>query len=199
MEPNDVDLRARLLLAIDEIVRERGIAFVSLREVARRAGVSHAAPAHHFRNKSGLLTAYAAEGFLALSRKFIDEMGRSTPRDGRGRVEALGRAYVQFAVANKEQFLLMYRTDQLEIDDPAFVAASETAFSMLGGAIMRCVADGQLAAEDAEGAVLAAWSVSHGLATLWLSGRMQGRVRNHDPEVLAAEVTRVFVRGVFRT
>src|SRR5690242_14296324 len=107
------DLRRALLDAALAQVAEHGPAALSLREVARRAGVSHAAPAHHFGNKAGLLTAIAAEGYhllaaaLAAAREFQEQ----------------GVAYVLFAVDHPAHFAVMRAPDLLNVADPDLVAA----------------------------------------------------------------------------
>src|SRR5215217_2074126 len=100
------DLRRAILDAAVESISANGSAALSLRELSRRAGVSHAAPIHHFGDKAGVLTALAAEG---------DDF-----------VEA-GVAYVRFAVLHKAHFEVMFRPDTYRADDPAVVAARERA------------------------------------------------------------------------
>src|SRR5580658_1703509 len=88
-----------LLRAIGEAVRADGASALSQRDVARRAGVSHAAPAHFFKNKAGMLSAFAAQGFQRLAEAVVGELDRSMPADGAQALAAVGRAYVRFAVS----------------------------------------------------------------------------------------------------
>ena len=112
------DLRRALLAAAVEAIDEVGPTAMSLRDVARRAGVSHAAPAHHFGDKAGLLTALAAEGF----RRLADELDR-TARETGSFLE-VGVAYVRFAVTHPAHFAVMFRPDLHDTDDPELVEAA---------------------------------------------------------------------------
>lgn len=190
------DLPPALLDGVAAILRERGLRFVSLREVARRARVSHSAPAHHFRNKSGLLTAFAAQGFQRLAETVAAVVAERRPDNPRDRLAALGCAYVRFALANREQFGIMFRPELLDRTDRSFAQAADGAFGLLARTIADCVAAGYLRREDAHTAGIAAWSLVHGLAALWLGGRLQERVGDVDPNDVAAAVTKLFVGAV---
>src|SRR5918999_1058869 len=119
------DLRRALLDTALEAVGELGPATLSLRDVARRAGVSHAAPTHHFRDKTALLTALAAEGWSLLA----DALGEATA-DGRDFAE-LGVAYVVFATSHPAHFAVMRAPGLARGDDPDLVAAMERARAQL--------------------------------------------------------------------
>jgi AcrR family transcriptional regulator len=189
------DLRSALLDSVGLIVRENGPAFVSIREVARRARVSHAAPSHHFRNKSGLLTAFAAQGFDRLADTIgatIAASGASTPP---AVLAAMGRGYVRFAVENPEHFAIMFRMELLDEQDAELVRASDRAYDALMATTRAAAARGVLDA-DPTVAAAAAWSLVHGLSTLWLSGRLQLRTGAADPHQLADAVTQLFVTGL---
>jgi len=146
------DLRTALLQAAGEILEEQGLAALSLREAARRAGVSHNAPYRHFPDRDSLLAALAAQGF-----DFLDEALRKRPEGDRG----LG--YVEFALAHPQRFRLMCG-GQLRFDDHQQLRAqAEGSYANL----QRSFAD---LAEDAPLAAAAAWSLVHGLANLMLDG-----------------------------
>ena len=191
------DLRGALLAALAELLRQRGVAHVSLRDVARRAKVSHAAPAHHFGGKSGLLTAFAAEGYERLAGSALAEAVRGV-RDGADRLEAVGRGYLRFAVENREQFDLMFRVDQLDEDEPRFLQARAAAFGVLADTIAQCARDGYLRGQDPQLVAIAAWALVHGAAALFLSGRLTERIGIDDPERLASDLCRLFVDAVLR-
>ena len=155
------DLPAAALAEVDRIVREQGVAAVSLREVARRVGVSNAAPSHHFGDKAGLLTAYATQGFELLAT----HLGEAAD----GELLALGEAYVAFAIAHPGHFAVMFRPELLHREDPDLLAAGAAAF----GALATAIAQVRGAAHDDESvqfAAAGAWSLVHGFATLWLNG-----------------------------
>jgi len=189
------DLRAALLDAVAEIVREKGPAGVSLREAARRAHVSHSAPAHHFGNKAGLLTAFATQGYQRLAEFVFAAITELAPADGPATLAAVGRGYVRFAVANPDQFGVMFRLELLDADDADFLTASDAAYTLLTATIARCVVERRLDA-DPEAMAVAAWSLVHGLAALWISGRLAGRIAERDPNRLAEAVTALFVERI---
>ncbi len=154
------DLPAAVLAEVDRIVREQGVAAVSLREVARRVGVSNAAPSHHFGDKAGLLTAYATQGFELLATH-LDEAAD-------GELLALAEAYVAFAIAHPGHFAVMFRPELLREDDPDLLAAGAAAFGALVGAFAR-VRGVEQDDETVHFAAAGAWSLVHGFATLWLN------------------------------
>ncbi len=158
------DLRRALLDAAASAIEESGVTALSLRDLARRAGVSHAAPAHHFGDKRGLLTALAAEGFDRLSAAL-----RET-RAATGSFLELGVTYVRFATTHRAHFEVMWRPDLYHADDPDLVAARSRSSDALYSAVTD-LSDGPGAA-DTRQAGLAAWSLAHGYATLWLSGSL---------------------------
>src|SRR5262249_49774966 len=106
------DLRPALLRAAVETIGQTGPAAMSLREVARRAGVSHAAAPYHFGDKAGLLTAVAAQGYRMLTEEL-----RGARDSGRGFLE-VGVAYVRFAVSHRAHFEVMYWPELYRPDDP---------------------------------------------------------------------------------
>ncbi len=191
------DLRSTLLEQVRHIVREQGIGFVSIREVARRADVSHAAPAHHFGSKSGLLTAFAVQGYEQLAvqvRERITDAGAVTPPDV---LAVMGQAYVRFAIGHPEHFGIMYPGDGLQHRDADYRRATDGCYGPLMDVIRRAAAEGYLV-DDPVVVAAAAWSLVHGLASLWLSGRIQERTGASDPTRMTDGVTRLFVDSVLR-
>jgi AcrR family transcriptional regulator len=179
------DLRKTVLDAAVELVTESGPAAVSLRDLARRAGVSHAAPAHHFGDKAGLLTALAAEGHELLA----DALHEARRRSGGDFLE-VGVAYVLFAVEHRAHFEIMYRPELHHPDDPAVRAGRARASEALYGGIADRTPGP--AAEDVHTAGLAAWSLVHGFATLWIQGALP-----HDLGTDPAEAARAVARHLF--
>ena len=157
-------LRRTLLDAAAEEILAVGAARLSLRELARRAGVSHAAPAHHFTDKTGLFTALAAEGFRLLHERTTRQLDRPDA------LVALGQEYVQFAIEYSAHFAVMFDVSLLDMSDEELARERTVAFD----ALFRAVAAGTGVTDD--GALmeqaLAAWVIVHGAATLWLSGNM---------------------------
>lgn len=149
------DLRTALIQAAEEILEEQGVAALSIREAARRAGVSHNAPYRHFPDRDSLLAELAAEGFRRLGAELAAHSGRQ-----------MGEAYVRFALAQPARFRLMFGARRK--------AAQET-YATLVAAFRK---DGAIA--DAEKAAAAAWSLVHGLAQLILDGQFSS-----DPRFIA--------------
>ena len=158
-------LRPALLAAAESVIAERGVDGFSLRETARRAGVSPAAPAHHFGDARGLLTALAAEAF----RQFGDALEAADRAGTRiERLRAQGLAYVRFALEQRARFDLMWRYHLLDRDDPDYRAASSRAYTILDSAARGRPAEPGETAEIP--AAIAAWSMVHGFARLALDG-----------------------------
>lgn len=190
------DLPAALLGAVESAVDEVGVSGVSLRDVARRAGVSHSAPAHHFASKAGLLTAFATAGYRLLAESVIEDVVASDPQDSAAELAAIGRGYIRFALARPAHFEVMFRLDALVPDNAEFTAASEAAYGLLVATIERCRAAGRLHGRSPELVAVSAWSLVHGLSALWISGRLSERITEQDPERLAAAVSGLFVEAV---
>jgi len=157
------DLRAALIDAGEGLLGDRGVDGFSLREAARRAGVTPAAPAHHFGDVRGLLTAIATRGFVRLGEA-LGEADRRAGPDRKARLHAQGRAYVEFALTHPASFELMWRKAVLDPDDPAYAEAGAAAFHIL----RRAVEGPEPPPEDASPAVIACWAVVHGYARLAL-------------------------------
>lgn len=175
-------LRQVLVDAADELLREQGIEGFSLREVARRVGVSPAAPAHHFKDAAGLLTEVAILGFNELSR-YLDEWSAKSGSDTRACLQYLGQGYIRFALAYPARFHLMFMKEKLRESDELRIA-SEGAFSRLKRAIC---AELQIQEDQIDHKVMAtvllAWSTVHGFAHLALDGQFDRLV---DPDGLEA-------------
>lgn len=184
------NLREALLDAVGEIIAEKGTSGVSLREAARRAGVSHGAPAHHFGDKLGLLTAYSTRGFEQFGERMREAAGAAeTPTD---KIVAVGFEYLRFATEERAYFEVMFRSDMHNSDDTDLIDCSVGAFSVLTS-----IAE-DLAAEwsqdevttdvDPELVALRSWSMVHGLATLWIDGAMTRFWDGNDIFELALKV-----------
>ena len=162
-----------------QTIEEVGPAAMSVREVARRAGVTHAAATYHFGDKAGLLTEVARQGYRLLAV----ELERA--RRERRRFLELGVAYVAFAVRNRSYFEVMYRPELYNAADAGLLEARMATAVLLYGS-----AD---ATDDQIATGVAAWSLVHGLATLWLNGNLPARLGD-DPEAITRRVAR-FLRA----
>jgi AcrR family transcriptional regulator len=167
------NLKKQLVAAAEQILSEKGVEGFTLREAARRAGVSPAAPAHHFKDATGLLTEVATLGFAELAHMLGDADGKAAP-DPRARLAAQGRAYVAFALKYPARFQLMFRSARLNPARGNFAVVADRAFMLLADAVrdLTQIPRGAELTPDAHGKVLALWSVVHGFAHLVLGGQM---------------------------
>ncbi|MDN3239046.1 TetR/AcrR family transcriptional regulator [Glycomyces tritici] len=177
------DLRRALIDAAVASIAETGPSALSLRAVAKLAGVSHAAPAHHFGDKAGLLTAVAAEGY----DRFADAL--DTAWAATGDFVEVGIAYVRFAIDNKAYFETMFRPELLHEDDPDLARAEARSRAALvrGAGDAKPGPDG--APPDFNASALGAWSLVHGFAGLLMTGNFPPAVVA-DPEGALREIGR---------
>ena len=161
------DLPAALLAAAAALIEERGVDAFSLREVARRAEVSPAAPAHHFRDSRGLLTVLAARAFADLAGALEAD---AITGDREARILGQGIAYVRFAIARPGRFGLMWRGALLDDMDPALDQARHRAFRTLDRLVRGEAAAPAPPGDPACAPSIACWSIVHGFATLALDG-----------------------------
>lgn len=166
------DLRAALLKAGEAELSERGIEAFSLRGVAKRAGVSHAAPAHHFGDVNGLLSDLAAVGhrrFVAVQEKRQKRAGD----DPAARLVAAGLGYIDFAMANPALFDLMFSSKRPDFCRGELAEAATIAFEKLLDDVGRYRKADPRADEAAMADAMATWAMVHGLADLLNNGRMK--------------------------
>lgn len=170
-------LRRRLVDVTLALVDREGIESLTLRRIARRAGVSHGAPLRHFDSLADLLAEVAAHGFRLLSTR-IDEASGALPPDATAaaRLAAAGRAYVLVAVDNPGLFALMFRPDRLDGANRRFREDSSAAFERLVDHVRAAQRDGWRTDRDTRLLSGIVWSSVHGLATLWSQGAIQGPV-----------------------
>ena len=190
------NLRETLLDAAAALIAKKGPQGFSLREVARRARVSEAAPYWHFTDREALLAAVAERGFAEMAEGMM-AIWSAIP-DPRARLHALGIGYVQFALAHPSYLRVMFGS---EVPDkaahPGLKEAGARTFDLLVQAIADCQAAGQVRSGDPVELAVAAWSTVHGLAALLVDGRLKERVRSTvEAERLAERVTEVLRTGL---
>jgi AcrR family transcriptional regulator len=175
------DLHVALLAAAERVLERDGLSGLTLRAVAREAGVSHAAPTHHFGDLSGLLSELAAIGF----RRFNEAMIAAGESETMPLMKALARAkaYVAYAQAQPGMYGLMFRTERLDMARPSLHAAATASFQGLATAVSLSrneTRSGEpletLSLEHAA-AIARAWSLVHGFTMLLLDGRLQDILR----------------------
>ena len=191
------DLRQALLDATVALVEREGRQALTLRGVARLLGVSQAAPYRHFPDKEALLAAVAEEGLKVLAAR-MREAAALQGEDLPARLQALGVAYVEFAVAHTARFRVMFMALAAEVDAyPSLSEAYGQVFGLLLEAITACQARGLVRAGDPRRLALSAWSIVHGLAELETNGQLPrlglDASATHD---LAESVTRALFIGL---
>jgi AcrR family transcriptional regulator len=188
-------LREALLKAAERLLDRHGIEGLTLRAASREAGVSHAAPKHHFGDISGLLTELAIVGFERF-RDFLvsglaDDM---TPRE---RLDAIGRGYVAFARSHSGLFLLMFRSERLDMARPALRAAARAGLEVLANAF----GPGEVASDGDEltlaqaGRLALAWSLVHGFSMLLIDGRWKPLIGRLPAGLGAEDLFEAMIEG----
>jgi AcrR family transcriptional regulator len=166
------DGRTSLMAAAWQELAEHGPAGLSLRAVARRAGVSHAAPKHHFQDRTGLLTALAVVGYQHLWER-LEAAAATRPPRPIDRVAALGRAYLDFSLAEPVMFDVMFGTEPLHEDDPELAEQRKSAFGILNYLVSGTNPEQSSEQRPVPLESLMAWSMIHGLVVLTRDGSLQ--------------------------
>lgn len=160
------DLPSALLRAVGELIEEGGVAAVSVRAVARRAGVSHAAPAHHFGDRGGLLAAYAAQGFDAFHERFGAALAELPPdATVADAARAMGETYIRFGVEERGWYQVMFRPEMVDCEADVLVASGGRAFGALIALHRACLAP-EATDEDVLTLSVGAWAIVHGFVSL---------------------------------
>jgi AcrR family transcriptional regulator len=171
-------LHEALLKAAETVLERDGLQGLTLRAVAREAGVSHAAPTHHFGDLTGLVSELAAIGFRQFNVAMADA-GASGPSP-LDKAMAKAKAYVAYARAHPGMYGLMFRTERLDMTRPSLHEAAHASFAGLAGSIGASRHE-QISAEslslDQAAAIARAWSLVHGFTMLLLDGRLTDILR----------------------
>jgi len=192
------DLRNALLEAGLEILDREGIGAVTLRAIAARAGVSHAAPAHHFGNAKGLMTALATIAFERLYNSIAAAVA-AAPKGIAEQVRAAGRGYVGFATDNPGLFRLMFTASLLDHTDPDLRRAGDRAYQQLLSIAAAAAAQrGQQSAGAVNRVALQMWCTVHGFAHLLLEGQIAAPPGGGSPASQLPDVAELLLGGVRR-
>ncbi len=186
--------RERIVQASTELIREQGLSALSMREVARRAGVSHQAPYYYFADREAIIGAIAEQGFRIM-RDYVERSARAAGATPLGAIIASGRAYLEFALENPEHFRVMFRRE---------LVAPERHPNVVGEGMHACetfyrIVDSAVAADlpaepNVDSFFLLCWSVVHGLACLTLDGPLDIVMPDVDRKAQLAEALRAFER-----
>ncbi|MEQ1607358.1 MAG: TetR/AcrR family transcriptional regulator [Hyphomonadaceae bacterium] len=191
------DVRAGILRASLELMNEGGLGSLSMREVARRAGVSHQAPYHYFQDREAILAELAGEGFEQLYDYMVSAIGLARDRASKNR--AMGEAYVRFALNNPEVFRLMFRCEMVDLSRyPDAKAKADRCFNVPVEVLGASGTSADKSNPDLT-PVIATWSLAHGLATLLLEGKLgQSLGETNDQREIAANRVIAFFSERFK-
>ncbi len=173
----ELPLDSRLVQVALEVIQTDGLEGLSLRRIARQAGVSHGAPLRHYRSLADLLSEVASHGFRLLSET-MDKSGAQLPADATplDRIAAAGRAYAQVATEHAGLFALMFRPEDLDVENASFVRDSADAFEKFTELIRLAQDWGWNIERDPRLLAAPSWSALHGLAMPWSQGAISGVV-----------------------
>jgi len=183
--------RERLIQAARAELVERGLAGVSLRGIARRAEVSHAAPKYFFGDRAALLTAVATQGFAELTERL-----RRATASGEPNLSDLGGTYVHFGLEHPALFALMFRPEELHPDDPELRRAQAESIGVLASATATIDVDAQAPDGAPPAMALISWAFAHGLVALVRDGALGNVSGGEDAATLADDLIGVFDRTV---
>ena len=189
-------LREKVIKAAVKYVADNGPDGLSFRQIAADAGVSHQAPYHHFGDRSAIFGEIALEGF----RKFAVEMGAPARADeDTENCVRLCERYVDFAIANKGHFRVMFRADLCQMhESPETQKAADDAFATLLAAVSEMVGD-SASIDEIRVQATAMWSLAHGLATLIIDGPLENKIgKVSDRRALVRSVAQRAAEGLRR-
>lgn len=190
------ELREALVAAGRKLLEEKGLRGFTLRECARRASVSHAAPAHHFASIDDLLGEIATRGYHELAAVMTAEGGRSGSDDATARLVGLGVGYMAFAAANPMLFQLMFSREGNRFETPALAEASRSAYHLLREAVEAAIP--QASDEVKERMADFAWASVHGFITLVLEGQLGEKDSSRALKARGLAVLSAMVEAVLR-
>jgi len=176
------DLRQAMIDAAAAALAEVGAEHLSLRDVARRVGVSHAAPAHHFGDKTGMLTAVAVQGFRLFAGYLTAAVGGiDSPRTA---LPAIGRVYLEFSDLHPGHFEIMFHPALINTDDPGYKDASGQALQLISDLVAACQRQGWRPDADTTALIVSTWALFHGLALLRRQGSLASQLPDTSPDAV---------------
>jgi AcrR family transcriptional regulator len=192
------DVRAGILQASIALMNEGGLGALSMREVARRAGVSHQAPYHYFADRETILAELAGDGFDKLYDYMVSAIGLAKDKAGKNR--AMGEAYIRFALNHPEVFKLMFRCEMCDLSRyPDAKVKADRCFNVV---VQTLGASGNSSDKTNPdlAPVIASWSMAHGLATLMLEGKLAQNFgeTTDQREAAAGRIIALFSERFFR-
>jgi AcrR family transcriptional regulator len=184
--------RERIVQASTELIQEQGLSALSMREVARRAGVSHQAPYYYFADREAIIGAIAEQGFRMMS-EFVQRSMLERPDAPHESILAAGRAYLEFAFAHPAHFRVMFRPELVSPErHPNVQGEGLRACDTFLGIVQRAVDNGLPGVPNVDALFLACWSFAHGLACLVLDGPLAVVAPDKDPKAQIRDALTAF-------
>jgi AcrR family transcriptional regulator len=188
-----IEAKKRLLLESVRLIEEQGLGGLSFREMARRAGVSHQLPYHHFSSREGILAAIALEGFTDLDEGLVAAAVLASNAAPQKILKEVVRAYVNFALKHPVHFRVMFRPELVPVErHPEVLAKARATFGRLLDAVASCHPEVKRNDPRLLEVANALWAAAHGLATLWLDGPMRGNSPRLSLAALVDSATEMF-------
>ena len=189
------DLKNALIKAGVKILTKEGVSGLSLRKVAKQAGVSHAAPYSHFADKQALIAAISTEGFKQLYEQIASVLEANSQKPSTLLLET-ARTYIQFAMKEPDRFKLMFSSViEKEKDYPEFVETSYENFQQLVSVVETCQQAGLLKPGPSDLMAVSVWSSVHGMIMLILEGQVSRTVLNkHDIDDILKNTFNLFTQ-----
>ncbi|GHF01099.1 TetR family transcriptional regulator [Amycolatopsis deserti] len=184
------DPRQRLIDSAIAVLTSEGVEAVTLRRIAREAGVSHGAPLRHFAGRAELLAAVAASGFAELRDRAAD-LPDDSPQQ---RLLTACRRYLDFALANPAMFELMFRPDLIDVREPELARLSNAVFEQFLDLVTQAQAGGWRRGTASRPLAASLWASLHGLAALWLRGGLPSAAESSDVEHTLAVTLNTYLR-----
>ena len=179
-----------MLQAAASVLEDDGVEGFTLRECARRAGVSHGAPAHHFGDVRGLLSAFTAQSFEQLEALTLEYRSKAPP-DAFSQLIAGGLAYVDYALAHRARFQLMFRSDRLDLANEQLRRVGQAVFDILRQDMARASAEAGATGVMLQEKTALGWAIVHGFATLMLENAGFASQTGGDPRKAHALVRKL--------
>ena len=188
--------KKRLLEESIRLIEERGLEGLSFREMARRAGLSHQAPYHHFKSREGILAAIAHEGFARLDTRLAEAQARARGEDAQKLLRATIHAYMRFALESPVHYRIMFRPELVALPNyPDALAAARSAFGRLVMAVSACNPNVEKENRQLIEISNGLWSAAHGVSDLWLDGPLRYNTPDISIDALIDTASEMFSRA----
>lgn len=183
----------RLLDAVDQVIAEHGPSGVTLRRVGDKAGLSHTAAAHYYRDKPGLFTAYITRAWHRVADGVVEAAAITDDREA---LLQAGVSYARFALAEPSAFSVMSRLELGRVESPELWEARERGFIGLAALIERCQENGWAVGRDTIDVLSATWSMVHGFVDLWVGGPLAAPYDGQEPEAVLTRLLNQLLDGL---